>query len=225
MTCIVQKYGGSSVADVDRLRKIVRVIADLKSRDNDIAVVVSAMGKTTDELVAGHALEAHIAFGYLQVGSTDSGLEDLYQGLAFGSELSCLCDSIEPESMGLAPGGLMEQDIYEDEYGFDAWDANCSSRCFVHILNSVQWETATGKEAPCVPPNADDYTKAGLPWFDYYNDNLKPLKGSKKLAGLDSVAAKGVKQGEKPLPKNNPANPKKVIKLGPVSKKVSEGNW
>jgi aspartate kinase len=52
MTCIVQKYGGSSVADVDRLRKIVRVIADLKGRYNDIAVVVSAMGKTTDELVA-----------------------------------------------------------------------------------------------------------------------------------------------------------------------------
>ena len=52
MTCIVQKYGGSSVANVDRLRKIVRVIADLKDRDNDIAVVVSAMGKTTDELVA-----------------------------------------------------------------------------------------------------------------------------------------------------------------------------
>jgi len=52
MTCIVQKYGGSSVADVDQLRKIVRMIADLKVRDNDIAVVVSAMGKTTDELVA-----------------------------------------------------------------------------------------------------------------------------------------------------------------------------
>jgi len=52
MTCIVQKYGGSSVADVDRLHKIARMIADLKGRNNDIAVVVSAMGKTTDELVA-----------------------------------------------------------------------------------------------------------------------------------------------------------------------------
>jgi aspartate kinase len=52
MTCIVQKYGGSSVADVDQLRKIVRMIADLKVRNTDIAVVVSAMGKTTDELVA-----------------------------------------------------------------------------------------------------------------------------------------------------------------------------
>ena len=51
MTCIVQKYGGSSVADIDHLRKIVRMIAALKARNNDIAVVVSAMGKTTDELV------------------------------------------------------------------------------------------------------------------------------------------------------------------------------
>ena len=52
MTCIVQKYGGSSLADVDKLRKIARLIADIKGQDIDIAVVVSAMGKTTDELVS-----------------------------------------------------------------------------------------------------------------------------------------------------------------------------
>ena len=51
MTCIVQKYGCSSLADVDKLRKIARKIADAKSQNIDIAVVVSAMGKTTDELV------------------------------------------------------------------------------------------------------------------------------------------------------------------------------
>lgn len=51
MTCIVQKYGGSSVADVDKLRKIARLIADIKGQNIDIAVVVSAMGKTTDELM------------------------------------------------------------------------------------------------------------------------------------------------------------------------------
>ena len=51
MTCIVQKYGGSSVADVGKLRKIVELIAGLKDQNIDIAVVVSAMGKTTDELV------------------------------------------------------------------------------------------------------------------------------------------------------------------------------
>ncbi len=51
MPCIVQKYGGSSVADVDKLQKIARLIADAKGQHTDIAVVVSAMGKTTDELV------------------------------------------------------------------------------------------------------------------------------------------------------------------------------
>jgi aspartate kinase len=51
MTCIVQKYGGSSVADVNKLQTIARLVADTKERNLDIAVVVSAMGKTTDQLV------------------------------------------------------------------------------------------------------------------------------------------------------------------------------
>ena len=51
MPCIVQKYGGSSVADTEKLQKIARLIAKVKGQGNDIAVVVSAMGKTTDELV------------------------------------------------------------------------------------------------------------------------------------------------------------------------------
>jgi aspartate kinase len=51
MTCIVQKYGGSSVANPDKLKKIARLIAKVKGQNTHIAVVVSAMGKTTDELV------------------------------------------------------------------------------------------------------------------------------------------------------------------------------
>jgi len=51
MPCIVQKYGGSSVADVEKLQKIAGLIAGAKGQNTDIAVVVSAMGKTTDELV------------------------------------------------------------------------------------------------------------------------------------------------------------------------------
>ena len=52
MTCIVQKYGGSSVADVDKLRKIARLVAEVKRQRIDVAVVVSAMGKTTDNLLS-----------------------------------------------------------------------------------------------------------------------------------------------------------------------------
>jgi aspartate kinase len=52
MTCIVQKYGGSSVADIDKLRQIARLIAQVKQQQIQIAVVVSAMGKTTDNLLS-----------------------------------------------------------------------------------------------------------------------------------------------------------------------------
>ncbi len=51
MSIIVQKYGGSSVADIDKLNKIAGMIAKLKQTGKDVAVVVSAMGKTTDSLI------------------------------------------------------------------------------------------------------------------------------------------------------------------------------
>ncbi len=51
MPCIVQKYGGSSVADIEKLKKIAQIIAAVKKQNIAVAVVVSAMGKTTDRLV------------------------------------------------------------------------------------------------------------------------------------------------------------------------------
>jgi len=49
---VVQKYGGSSVADVDRIRKVADRVAATKAAGKDVVVVVSAMGDTTDELLA-----------------------------------------------------------------------------------------------------------------------------------------------------------------------------
>lgn len=51
MPLIVQKYGGSSVADVDKLKKIASMIAVVKKEGIDVIVVVSAMGKTTNQLI------------------------------------------------------------------------------------------------------------------------------------------------------------------------------
>lgn len=51
MRCIVQKYGGSSVADIDKIKKVAELIANVKRQGIDVAVVVSAMGKTTDGLI------------------------------------------------------------------------------------------------------------------------------------------------------------------------------
>lgn len=52
MSLIVQKYGGSSVATADKIRGIAARIARSRDAGNDMVVVVSAMGKTTDELIA-----------------------------------------------------------------------------------------------------------------------------------------------------------------------------
>ena len=48
---VVQKYGGSSVADTDRIRNVASRVARAKRDGNDVVVVVSAMGKTTDNLL------------------------------------------------------------------------------------------------------------------------------------------------------------------------------
>lgn len=49
---VVQKYGGSSVADVDRIRAVARRVVATVSEGFQVAVVVSAMGNTTNELLA-----------------------------------------------------------------------------------------------------------------------------------------------------------------------------
>ena len=126
-----------------------------------------------------------------------------------------VCESAAPD-MGLAPGGLMRQEIYEDEYGIDAWDQDNGFRCFVHLANSAQYLAITGHQPPHTPPTAKDYTSAGLPWFDYYSDS-KALTGSDTLGKLTSVAAKVIEKGKGPLPDNEPVHPKTV-------KMISKGN-
>ncbi len=48
---IVQKYGGSSVASIERIKKVAEKIVEKAKEGNKVVVVVSAMGKTTDELI------------------------------------------------------------------------------------------------------------------------------------------------------------------------------
>jgi len=52
MSLIVKKFGGSSVKDAERLRNVAKIIAETYDQNNDVIVVVSAQGKTTDELIA-----------------------------------------------------------------------------------------------------------------------------------------------------------------------------
>ena len=60
MALIVQKYGGSSVADAEKIKNVARRVAATKEKGNQVVVVVSAMGKTTDELISlAHQVTDH----------------------------------------------------------------------------------------------------------------------------------------------------------------------
>lgn len=51
MSLIVQKFGGSSVADAESIKRVAKRIVETRKAGNDVVVVVSAMGDTTDELL------------------------------------------------------------------------------------------------------------------------------------------------------------------------------
>jgi len=102
-----------------------------------------------------------------------------------------MCCRSEPAGaipeMGLAPGGRMRQEIYQDEFGIDAWDQSEPARCFVHLLNSTQFRDVTGAFPPTEPITADQYKLARVPWFDYYDAEAKALEGAPRLAALKSL--------------------------------------
>jgi len=179
-------------------------------------------GFTTEEQISGHA--EHGGLQIIVYPMKRTYYNALQQKAPPAFEMSCcyLSDTFE---LGLAPGGLMRQEVYEDPYDFDVWEQTIHSRCFVHILNSQQWHGVTGRSMPQMPPSAKEYTQAGLPWFEYYDDQNPSLTGSTKLAGLDSVAAASIKQGKPPLGDNQSLSPQKVQTLTPATLKVKDGQW
>ena len=128
-------------------------------------------------------------------------------------------------AMGLAPGGLMRQEIYADPFDINDWDTDHSSRCFVHIANSMVWRAITGGAPPTTPPTSEEYTRAGLPWFDYLDENANALRGSKILAGLKSVFTMGKEKGDVPLPENQTVEPAHIrhLRKGLKEAQVREG--
>ena len=60
MALIVQKFGGSSVANTERLFNVARIVTDTYRQGCNVVVVVSAQGDTTDDLIAkAHEIDAN----------------------------------------------------------------------------------------------------------------------------------------------------------------------
>ena len=86
-------------------------------------------GYSAEEQLTGEARH-----GGLQIQAHPMKAE-VYETLRQEPEDLVMYSPLPPEAtaspMGLAPGGLMQQEVYEDEYGLEAWDLSHSSRCFV----------------------------------------------------------------------------------------------
>lgn len=92
-----------------------------------------------------------------------------------------------PKLMGLAAGGQMHQSIEVDPFQLGDWDQESAQRIFVTLVHAKDWKSITGEPAPNYPPTAEHYSRDGLPWFEHYAADQKPVSGSKILRGLNSV--------------------------------------
>jgi len=131
----------------------------------------------------------------------------------------CCVRRVHATEMGLAAGGRMHQELYEDPYGLDDWDQTAPSRCFVHLCNSLVWEQITGKKPPTTPLTARQYERYGLPWFDYYDEKATTPPGSDRLKEVRSVAELVERKRDVPLPENESVSPGHVVPLGPKASK------
>jgi hypothetical protein len=85
----------------------------------------------------------------------------------------------------------------------------------------------TGTQPPLPPMTSKEYSKHGLPWFDYYDEVGVPLAGSDLLEQLQSVSEIGKKKGDSPLPENESVMPSNVKVLQPRKSKyeVRQGSF
>jgi len=141
------------------------------------------------------------------------------EGLALRHADALCCDSaVMDKEMGLAPGGKMRQEIYDDPFAFDDWDLRRRSRCFLHLANSMAWRQITGTEPPTVPPTAKAYADQGLPWFDYYAETPAVDGGGTLGKVLKSVGELDTATGDAPVSETHPVVPAPVLHVGPAQR-------
>ncbi len=108
MGLIVQKFGGSSVADADKLRNVARIITETYRRGHSVVVVLSAQGDTTDDLIA-KAAEIN----------PKASRREMDMLLSTGEQISCALCAMAIQAMGYpvvsltgAQAGVQTNSVY-----------------------------------------------------------------------------------------------------------------
>ncbi|MFF0105885.1 hypothetical protein [Streptomyces hirsutus] len=125
-------------------------------------------------------------------------------------------------AMGLGVGGSMRQEVYRDDRPLTDWAEQPSGRVFVHLVTPPEWRRITGEAPPPSPVDRAAYTRAGLPWFDYYDQDAQDLGPA---GPLQSVKPVGDWLGDDHEPWQ-PPSPHQVKRLGDApGKPVEDGDW
>ncbi|MFF6996796.1 hypothetical protein ACFY93_17835 [Streptomyces sp. NPDC008313] len=125
-------------------------------------------------------------------------------------------------AMGLGVGGSMHQEVYRDERRLTDWAEEPSGRVFVHLVTPPEWRRITGEAPPPSPVDRAAYTRAGLPWFDYYDQDATDLAPTDTLGSVQPV---GDWLGDDHEPWQQPS-PHQVKPLGDApGHPVEDGDW
>ncbi|WP_199549492.1 hypothetical protein [Streptomyces sp. N35] len=125
-------------------------------------------------------------------------------------------------AMGLGVGGSMRQEVYKDDRPGSDWSKTPAARVFVHLVTPPEWRRITGEAPPPSPVDRAAYTRAGLPWFDYYDEDGKDVAPTDTLEGVKPV---GEWLGDDHEPWQQP-HPGQIKPLGDApGKPVSDGDW
>jgi len=129
------------------------------------------------------------------------------------------CRTADPSAdMGLGAGGRMRQSIERDPYTFEDWDQRLTQRVFVTLWHASRWRALTGEPVPTKPPSAQDYARAGLPWFQHYGRGAELPPGSDRLARVKSVSALHEEKTGAALHGSDDVATPKPVRLGPGAK-------
>ena len=131
------------------------------------------------------------------------------------------CASVMPvpsAAMGLGAGGRMRQSIERDPHALEDWDQRATQRVFVTLWHASRWRALTGEPVPTQPPSAQDYARAGLPWFQHYGRGAAPQPGSDTLAKVKSLGSLHQQQTGAALPGSGDVATPEPVRLGPGAK-------
>ncbi len=165
MSLIVQKFGGSSVKDTEHVMNVARIVTDTYKKGNDVVVVVSAQGDTTDDLIAK----------YKEIDSNPSERErDML--LAAGEQISISLLAMAIQSLGFPAVSLL---------GWQAGFATTSShtRARIKKVDTTRLKNEIARKNIVIV--------AGFQGMDKYDDLTTLGRGGSDTSAVAIAAAMG----------------------------------